>query len=197
MAKQKLIDTNYELIKTHILAPDKSQLNPEQQAQLERVLSIARVFDKNPVVHHAIELHKRKYPEISDKTARNDADFARKLYNSIHNFDYDFWQAWLINNIIENIKRARAEGSPASMRVVAAEHANLLKALGDKPEVPNDPRLTEKHEFYVLIQNNNQTIKLSHNLLNQLPKDTLEKLNELLFASNEITEDQAAEIMDT
>jgi hypothetical protein len=197
MAKQKLIDTNYELIKTHILAPDKSQLNPEQQAQLERVLSIARVFDKNPVVHHAIELHKRKYPEISDKTARNDADFARKLYNSIHNFDYDFWQAWLINNIIENIKRARAEGSPASMRVVAAEHANLLKALGDKPEVPNDPRLTEKHEFYVLIQNNNQTIKLSHNLLNQLPKDTLEKLNELLFASNEITEDQAAQIMDT
>lgn len=197
MAKQKLIDTSYELIKAHILAPEKSQLNPEQQEQLNRVLSIARVFDKNPVVHHAIELHKRKYPEISDKTARNDADFARKLYNSIHNFDYDFWQAWLINNIIENIKRARAEGSPAAMRVVAAEHANLLKALGDRPEVPNDPRLTEKHEFYVLIQNNNQTIKLSHNLLNQLPKDTLEKLNELLFASGEITEDQAAEIMDT
>jgi hypothetical protein len=197
MAKTALINTDYEAIKAHIIAPDKSSLSHEHQFQLERILSISRVFDKNPILHHAIELHKRKYPEISDKTARNDADFARKLYNSIHNFDYDFWQAWLINNIIENIKRARNEGTPASMRVIAMEHSNLLKALGTKPEIPNDPRLTEKHEFYVLIQNNNNTLKIDYNLLKQLPKGTLKELNEVLFAAGEITEEQAAEIMDT
>jgi hypothetical protein len=195
--KQSLEDLDYQLIKTHILSPEKSTLNEEQKFMFERVMSVAKVFDKHPVFQHAIKLHRNKYPEISQKTAYNDANVARKLFNTIHNFDYDFWQAWLINDIIENIKQARNEGSPASRRVVAMEHANLIKALGEKPEIPNDPRLTEKHEFYILIQNNNQTIKMDYNLLKQLPKNTLKELNNVLFTAQEITDTEAEEIMNT
>ncbi len=195
--KTSLEDLDYQLIKTHILSPEKSNLNGEQKFMFERVMSVAKVFDKYPIFQHAIKLHRNKYPEISQKTAYNDANVARKLFNTIHSFDYDFWQAWLINDIIDNIKQARTEGSPASRRVIAMEHANLIKALGDKPDIPNDPRLTEKHEFYILIQNDNKTIKLDYNLLKQLPKNTLKELNDVLFSAQEITDIEAEEIMKT
>ena len=195
--KESLIDKNYELIKQHILSPESAPLNDEQSRLFDRVMSIAKVFDKNPVFHHAVKIHRAKYPEITLRTAYNDANIARKLFNDIHSFDYDFWQTWLINNIIDNIKRARLDGSPQALRVIAMEHANLIKALGQKPETTNDPRLNEKHEFYLVVDTGNETLKIDMALLQNLPKATLRELNNALLTAHEITDAEAEEIMKT
>jgi hypothetical protein len=193
--KTSLEELDYQLIKAHVLAPEQSPLTPDQQFRFTRVMSIARVMDKNPILKHATALHMAKFPEISRTQAYEDASIARKLFNTIHKFDFDFWQTWAINDIVENIRQARNEGSPASRRVIAMEHANLIKVLGDKPEVVTDPRLTEQHEFYIVIQGQNGNMKIDYNLLKQLPPESLRELNNVLFKAQEITDVEAEEIM--
>ena len=195
--KQSIEDIDYNLIKAHVLTPEQSPLTPEQQFRLTRVMSIARVMDKNPILKHATAVHMAKFPEISRTQAYEDAAIARKMFTTIHKFDYDFWQTWAINDIVENIRQARAEGSPASRRVIAMEHANLIKVLGDKPETITDPRLTEQHEFFIIIQSQNGNVKIDYNLLKQLPPESLRELNNVLFKAQEITDVEAEEIMKT
>lgn len=197
MPRTALLDTNYEHIKAHILKPDESPLSIEQQQILDRVLSVARVMDKNPILKHAVAVHMAKYPEISRSKAYEDAEIARKLFNTIHKFDYDFWQTWLINDIVANIQALRAENTAAARRAIAMEHANLIKALGEKPEIPNDPALTEKHNFYLVFQQNNTQVKIDLENIRNLPQSALQEITKLIFSEKEITEDIAAEIMNT
>jgi len=197
MSRKALTDERYELIKAHILNPEESPLPEYLQEELDRVVSMAKVLDKNPVIKHAVALHKSKYPHLSDSTAYRDARIARKIYNSLHEFDFDFWLSWIINDIVKNIERCRDRDTHHDRRVIAMEHANLLKAIGDRPEEIPDPRRNEKHQFYILVQVNNQNIKLNLDQLNKLPEDTLRELNRALAGGGEIDEQGAAEIMNS
>lgn len=207
MARKALEDVQYEKIKSHILYPDNSPLSVEHQRILERIVSAAKLLDKNPIQKNAVSLHMRKFPEIGRTRAYMDVRMAMKLFNTIHEFDFDFWQQWMINNIVENIQRARDMiGSSkaekqigALLRVIAMEHANLIKAIGEKPPEVTDPRLNEKHDFYILVQVNNgsssQEIKIDHSKIKDLPPSALTELNKYLFAGKDITDVEAEEIM--
>lgn len=197
MSRKALTDERYELIKAHILNPEESPLPDYLKEQLDRVISMSKVLDKNPTVKHAVALHKSKYPNLSDTTAYRDARLARKIYNSLHEFDFDFWQSWIINDIIKNIQRCRDSDTHQDRRVIAMEHTNLLKVIGEKPEELPDPKRNEKHQFYILVQVNNQNIKLNLDQLNKLPEDTLRELNRALAGGHEIDEQGAAEIMNS
>ena len=197
MSRKALEDTRFELIKAHILEPDNSPLNPEQQEILDRVISIAKVLDKNPIQKQAVAIHQVKFPELSRSQAYEDLRLAMRLFNTIHTFDYDFWQTWTINDIVRNIERCRNNATPQAYRVIAMEHANLIKILGERPTELEDPRRTEKHSFYILVQNNNNSVKIDMNNLEKLPAGTLQELNRALFGGKEITEAEAEELFRT
>lgn len=197
MTKKALADENYERIKNHILNPDDSPLEPPLQNQLNRLISMAKVLDKNPVMRHSVALHRKKFPELSASTAYRDARLAKKLYNSLHQFDFDFWQAWILKDITENIQQCKDHNTPTDRRIIAMEHANLLKAIGEKPEDMPDPHRNEKHQFYILVQTNNTNVKINLDQLNKLPDDTIRELNRALSGGNEIDDQGAAEIMKT
>ncbi len=197
MSRKALEDTRFELIKAHILEPDNSPLNPEQQEILDRVISIAKVLDKNPIQKQAVAIHQVKFPELSRSQAYEDLRLAMRLFNTIHTFDYDFWQTWTINDIVRNIERCRNNATPQAYRVIAMEHANLIKILGERPAELEDPRRTEKHSFYILVQNNNTSVKIDMNNLEKLPAGTLQELNRALFGGKEITEAEAEELFRT
>lgn len=197
MAKKALTDEKHELIKAHILDPEKSPLPEQMQEQLDRVVSMAKVLDKNPVTKHAVALHLSKFPHLSETTAYRDARLAKRIYNSLHEFDFDFWQAWLINDIIRNIERCRNADSHHDRRVIAMEHANLLKAIGEKPEEMPDPKRNEKHQFYIMVNVDNRSYKIDLNNLHKLPEATLREINKALAGGNEIDEQGAVEIMDS
>ncbi|MPL77630.1 hypothetical protein SDC9_23487 [bioreactor metagenome] len=197
MSRKALEDTRFELIKAHILEPDHSPLNPEQQEILDRVISIAKVLDKNPIQKQAVAIHQVKFPELSRSQAYEDLRLAMRLFNTIHTFDYDFWQTWTINDIVRNIERCRNNATPQAYRVIAMEHANLIKILGERPTELEDPRRTEKHSFYILVQNNNTSVKIDMNNLEKLPAGTLQELNRALFGGKEITEAEAEELFRT
>jgi hypothetical protein len=205
MARTALEEVSYEKIKAHVLEPDQSPLNVEQKQMLDRVVSVAKVLDKNPVQKHAIALHMKKHPDIGRTRAHLDVKLAIRLFNTLHNFDFDFWQTWLVNDIVANINRVRSQMASANndkqlgalSRVVAMEHANLVKAIGERPPALNDPRLTEKHEYYILVNKDGENVKIDLNKVHQLPQSTISELNRALFAGKEIEDVQAQEIMKT
>jgi hypothetical protein len=197
MRNKALADQTYELIKGHILDPENSPLPDNLQEQFSRETSVAKVMDKNPTMKHAIAIHKSKYTHINTVTAYRDLHLARRLYNTWHTFDFDFWQTWLINSITENITRCRNNPTVQNKRIIVMEHANLIKAIGEKPQELPDPDRNEKHSFYLLMQINNNTVKFDLNNLHKLPPETLQELNKALVAGSEIDDDQAGKIMNS
>ena len=188
---------NYELIKSHVLDPDSSQLSLPQQQQFDRILSAAKILDKNPIAKNAIAVLRSKFPEISFPSAARDIRLAMRLFNTIHSFDFDFWHTWLINDIVANITKCNNDSSAAARKTIAIEHANLLKAIGEKPDNLEDPKRLEKQSFYILIQNNSTSVKLNVDNLHKLPEATIREINRIVFTGKEITEADAEEIFKT
>lgn len=195
MSRPALEESKYELIKAHVLDPGNSPLPREKRELLERIISASKVLDKNPIQKQAVAIHQQKYPGVSRTQAYEDLRLAVRLFNTLHTFDYDFWRTWLINDIVQNILICRNTKSEKDRRIIAIEHANLIKVIGEKPEELPDPKRTEKHQFYILIQNNNQQIKVDLNNLKDLPTAALQELSRAIYGGTEITEDDAQEIM--
>jgi hypothetical protein len=195
MSRPALEETKFELIKAHVLDPDNSPLSAEKYELLERVISASKVLDKNPIQKQAVAIHQQKYPGISRSQAYEDLRLAVRLFNTLHTFDYDMWRTWLINDIVQNILTCRNTKSEKDRRIIAMEHANLIKVIGEKPEELPDPKRTEKHQFYILIQNNNQQLKVDLNNLKDLPISALQELSRAIYGGTEITEADAEVIM--
>ena len=194
---KKLFNENYEVIRQHILDPENTQLQPVLQFQLDRILSAARLLDKNPIKKNALALHHRKYPEISLQTAYNDLNDAASLYSTFNTFDWDFWQGWILKDISENISRCRNLGTPQHLKIIAAEHANLLKAIGSKPPVLDDPTRHQNHQFFLMVQFGKGSAPVDLEKLKNAPGVTIKELNKLLFSGHDIDDGEAEEIMNS
>jgi hypothetical protein len=197
MSRRALEDTKFELIKAHVLDPDNSPLPEDHQEMLDRIVSAAKILDKNPLQRQAVAIHHQKYPHITRVQAYEDLRFAVRIFNSLHTFDFDFWHTWVLNDIVKNIQKCRNAESEKDRRVIAMEHANLIKLIGEKPTDPPDPERNEKHQFYILIQNDNRSVKVNLNNLKDIPEAALRELNRAIYGGNEITEADAEEIMGT
>ena len=197
MTQLSLIDQNFETIKQHILDPENSTLPMHLQPVLDRWYSATKLLDKYPIRKHALALHRKKFPEISMATAYRDLSSAAKLYNTYQNFDYDFWLNWILNDITENIKTCRRIGGSQERKIIAQEHANLLKAIGERPTNVDDPTRHEKNDFYIMVNLNGALTKVDLNNLKDVPTRTMKELNHLLFAGEDITDVEAEEIMNS
>lgn len=195
--KKSLFDQRHEKIKTHILDPENSPLSLKDQELLDRVISASKLLDQYPLKKHAVALHQKKFPEISRTQAYQDLTLASKLYLSFQDFDYDFWQTWLINDIIKNIQKCENHDTAQHRKIISAEHTNLIKAIGKKPESVPDPSRFEKHQYNLLINLGNSKVELDLNKLKELPNKTLNELNKALIGGREITVEDAKEIIDS
>lgn len=193
MGRHALEDTKYELIKAHVLDPEHSPLPPDQQALLDRVMSMARLLDKQPIQRNAVAIHMQKYRGLKRTQAYEDCRLAVKLFNSIHTFDYDFWHQWLINDIIRNIERCKnLKDDPKAFRVIAEEHANLIKALGEKPQKEIDPKLIEQHTFVLTVNLNGVPTNIDLLKFLTLPENLRKKVTDAIIPELDI---QDAEVI--
>lgn len=196
MAKKALEDYRYELIKAHFIDPANSPLPEEEQHLLNRVLSIARVMDRYPIQKNAVAVHMQKYKDISRSQAYEDCRLSMRLFNTIHSFDYDWWRNWLIEDIVRNIEACKKLKSDAkALRAWGLAHANLLKALGEKPVKELDPKLVEAHQFIIPIVVNNNTYNFDLMKFLDLPDKVRKQVADALIT--DIDEAQAEEIMKT
>ncbi len=187
MSRKALEDQNYELIKSAILDPDNNLLPAHLQQPLERTVSAAKLLDKNPVQKHAVAILQAKYPNISRAQAYDDCKRAMRLFNSIHTFDYDYWQHWLLQDIADALQDAKNQNN---LKARAMFQKNLLTAMGERPETQLDAKLIEKHQNVFAIQVNNQTINLDQKMLEKFPAEAKQMLVALM---NQPIEDTRAE----
>jgi hypothetical protein len=195
MARKALEDQKYEMIKAHVLDPEHSPLPPDQREQLDRVMSMARLLDRQPIQRNAVALHMKKYKGVRRTQAYEDCRIAVRLFNSLHSFDYDFWHQWLINDIIRNIERCNKSNNVKAMRVIAAEHANLIKAIGEKPQKEIDPKLTETHNFFLQVNINGEQTLIDYLKLVKLPNNAKKALSDIMVKEIDIT--NAEELMNS
>jgi hypothetical protein len=195
MARNALEDQKYELIKAHILHPEDSPLPPDQQARLNRILSIARVLDTQPLERNAVAIHLKKYKDIKRTQAYEDCRMAKKLFNTIHNNDYDFWQTWLIEDIWRSIERCKRYKNVKAERVISVLYGNLIKALGEKPVIPLDPRLVEKNTFILTVNLNGIPTNVDLQKFLSLPENIRKKFSDSLIS--DIDDIEAEEIMNS
>ena len=192
MSTKHIEDVHFLQIKAAVLDPDSTELSPEQKIILERYISAAKILDRYPVLRNAVKIHRLKYPNISQALAYRDLHYAIRLFNSQHTFEYDFWQTWLINTTVKMIQLSEAA---QDFKGMGYGLTILKKAIGERPETETDPKLLEKHKFYIQINNNNQKISVDLDKLNRLPKEARERLAADFFT--EISEDQAKTILDS
>lgn len=180
------------VIKSYLSHKENVELNEEHKYLIDRVFSLARVFDRHPQRKAALALHRAKYPDISRNTAARDLEYALRLNNSRHTFDYPFWQNWLIQDCVDQIQAARAAGD---LRAWATGLRVMTRVIGKKPEQETDPKLIEKHTF--LIQVNHKTLGPTINVddLDKLPNKVRKEIADSIW--EEIDDEEAKRIMKT
>jgi len=176
----------WQVIKNYLAHSESVELNDEHKYMIDRVFSLARVFDRHPQRKTALALHRAKYPDISRNTAASDLDIALALNNSYHTSDYPFWHNWLISDCLDQIQAAKAAGD---LKAWSAGHSIFLKAIGTKPIQETDPKLIEKHTF--LLQVNHKTFGPTINVddLDKIPSKIKEEFVANLY--EEITDEEA------
>lgn len=187
-----LEETHYELIKGHILDPANSPLPEYLQEVLDRTLQAAKILEKNPVQKNAVAILRVKYPQLSRAQAYEDCNRAQRVFNSVHTFDYDYWQWWLLQDIAEMINTAKIKGD---LKAWAMGHKNLKDVLGEKPETQIDPKLIEKHNLTINLQINNEMVNIDLNTFNKLPAEARKILTSAIY--KEIDDEQTERIMNS
>jgi hypothetical protein len=192
MTTKHIEDYHFLHIKAAILDPDSVELTPEQQDMLHRYGSASRTLDRYPVMRNAVRIHRNKFPDISQALAYRDLQYASRLFNSRHTFDFDFWQTWMINTTVKMIQLSEAA---QDFKGMGAGLTLLQKAIGERPEQETDPKLLEKHNFFIQINNNNQTVSVDLDKLHLIPKEDRERMAADFYT--EISDEEAKDILDS
>lgn len=196
MSRTSLEDVEYEKIKEHILNPDSSPLDPQQQQQLNRVVAASKILDISPRVKYTVDILRAKFKGLSIAQAYRDVNFARRIFNSDHKFEWEFWHNWLLDDIAKTIERCRNMNPPDNATITKC-HANLIKALGEKPTEGIDPALIEKNTFVIPIQINNTNVNIDMKKWLKLDPMLKDEFAKALYGNNEINDIQAEEIMNS
>lgn len=189
--KLSLIDQKYETIMAHVLDPEHSPLPLHLQGQYDRVLQAARLIDRHPEASQIVAKLQAKY-NIGRNTAYQDIRMARELFKMNHEFDFDFWQAWQIKDLLELIRECKLQGKHKEWRNA---HETLKKVFGEKPVSEEDPRRLEKNNIYIQLNNNGTVVNIDQNVLSKLSKTDLMQLTEAVYQP--ITDVDAQEIMNS
>jgi hypothetical protein len=192
MSKKALEDKRFELIKAHVLDPESSPLEEHEKELMDRWVTAARILDRYPQKGKAAKFLMLKYKNISQAQAYNDLSNAQRLFNAMNRFDYDWWHTWLLNDIVRLMKICRNE---KNIKGWVAAQANLIKALGDRPDENYDPRIMEQHNFYLTLNINGENTRFDLNEIFELPDMKRKRLTDSMLAP--ITIDAAAEIIES
>lgn len=151
-SKAALEEQSYDLIQQHIIDPENSPLPEHLRVQCNRILQISRLLDDYPNESHIINIMLAKY-RISRTQIRKDIALAKELFKTQHQFDWDFWYAWMIKDQIQLIRDCKLKGD---LKQWNNAKKVLHQMIGEKPASVEDPRRMEKNVFYIQINSMGQ-----------------------------------------
>ena len=186
-----LAEQNQELIIEHIIDPENSPLPDYLKEQCNRVIQAAKLLDDYPNETHIVNMMLAKY-RVSRTQIKKDIALAKDLFKTQHEFDWDFWFAWMIKDQVELIRECK-------LRHDLKQWNNAKKVLkmmiGDKPAVSEDPRRMEKNVINVQVNNVGKIINVPLSALRNLNSEDVKILVDSF--SETISDEQAEEIMNS
>nr|DAO19941.1 MAG TPA: hypothetical protein [Caudoviricetes sp.] len=190
-SKAALEEQSYDLIQQHIIDPENSPLPEHLRVQCNRVLQIARLLDDYPNESHIINIMLAKY-RISRTQIRKDIALAKELFKTQHQFDWDFWYAWMIKDQIQLIRDCKLKGD---LKQWNNAKKVLHQMIGEKPASVEDPRRMEKNVFYIQINSMGQKVDIPLNAIRNLSQEEQKVLVDSMYTP--IDDVQAEEIMNS
>lgn len=190
-SKAALEEQSYDLIQQHIIDPENSPLPEHLRVQCNRVLQIARLLDDYPNESHIINIMLAKY-RISRTQIRKDIALAKELFKTQHQFDWDFWYAWMIKDQIQLIRDCKFKGD---LKQWNNAKKVLHQMIGEKPASVEDPRRMEKNVFYIQINSMGQKVDIPLNAVRNLSQEEQKVLVDSMYTP--IDDAQAEEIMNS
>ena len=174
-SKAALEEQSYDLIQQHIIDPENSPLPEHLRVQCNRVLQIARLLDDYPNESHIINI-----------------TLAKELFKTQHQFDWDFWYAWMIKDQIQLIRDCKLKGD---LKQWNNAKKVLHQMIGEKPASVEDPRRMEKNVFYIQINSMGQKVDIPLNAVRNLSQEEQKVLVDSMYTP--IDDAQAEEIMNS
>ena len=190
-SKSALEEQSYELIQQHIIDPENSPLPDYLRDRCNRVLQVARLLDDYPNESHIVNILLAKY-RITRSQIRKDIQLAKDLFKSQHQFDWDFWFAWMLKDQIQLIRDCKLRGDLKNWNNAKKV---LHQMIGERPAAIEDPRRMEKNVFYIQINNNGQTVNLPLDAVRNLTQEEQKILVDSMYQP--IDDAQAEELMNS
>ncbi len=186
-----LLDQHHSMIRQYILDPENSRLPEGLKPQLDRVIQAAKLLDDYPTNSQIVSLMQHKY-RVSRAQILRDIAIAKDLYKTQHQFDWDFWFAWMIKDQVELIRRCKNAGDHKNWN---AAKKTLFSMIGEKPTVTEDPRRMEKNVFNIQVNHDNRSFNVPLEVLRKLRPEEITVVAEACF--EEISPEQAQKLIDS
>jgi hypothetical protein len=196
MSKTALLETTYDKIVAHCLDPEHSELSEEHQRIFERWNKADDLLRRYPKDKQAMLMLRKKFPDLSRTQAYEDLRNAKKLFNYTNPIDKEFLRRWVVQDCLTMIEIAKSMGA-RGFKAWNNARLQLIKAaqLEESEKMLPNPEILESHQFYTVINIGNRQMKYDLDTFNNLPMATRKQLSDAIHAP--ITEDQAAEILDS
>ncbi len=185
----RLEEEDYEVVSLAVMQGNVEKLNPEQRRVFDRTRAAYDIVCDTPMKRAAVNKLRALYPGISEMQAYRDIDYAIKIWNPKHRLDREFLESILVNTLIANIT------DPDSDEAARAKNlATFQKYLSSLPQEAMDPTLMQKHDIYIQLNLNGETVNLPYTK-GDLLADQHKQYASIL--EHEIIDVEAEEIMES
>ncbi len=190
--KRVLIPTpeeRYEVVSLAIMQGNVERLNERERKLYDRLHAAYNIICETPIKGQAVKKLMDLYPNINEAYAYKDIDYAIRIWNPKTRLDREFLESVMVDALLENIKNPNSdEGSRAK------NLATLQRYISSLPQEPADPTLMQKHNIYIQLNYNGDTINIPYSQ-GKLPNAPKREVAAML--DDEITDVEAEEIIES
>lgn len=182
-------DDAFEAIAIAVMQGGTDTLTSDQQRTLALTKEAYHIICDTPNKSASIKKMAELHPEMTERQALNYINYGIRIWNPHHKLDRDFLDTVFVNALIGEITAPDADPD-----IKAKNLATLQRYIASMPSEPVDPTIMQKNDIYIQLNMNGSTINVPADKWGRI-KDN--KIIAAAMLEQEITDEQAGEIMDT
>jgi hypothetical protein len=183
--------TSYDRIYGHYIYPDYIELTEKEIELRDRWAFAWTALLNNRLTGTAVNMLKEEY-EISESQAYKDIKNARKLFGNVNETTKQAERNFLSELALKTYHEAALEGNFAQMNKAITNLIKLKQLDQEEPDSYDEENM-KSNNYYMVLNLNNQNIKIDFNELDNL--DQKEKQNLAKLLECDIDEVEATRIL--
>lgn len=185
--------TTYDRIYAHYIYPEEVELTDKELEQKERWTFAWTSILNERVTGKVVEMLQSHY-DISAAQAYRDIKNGKRLFGDVNETTKQAERNFLSELALQTFNKAALASNYNQMNKAIANLIKLKQLDQDDPDNYDEDEM-KSHNYYMIIQVNNQPIKVDFNELESMTQDNKRKLAEIL--EDNIDEVEATKIMES